>query len=44
MEDVWEQIKTVTTFLIVLEVNSGAETVRIITIFNTIILKRVSFE
>ena len=44
MEDVWEQIKTVTTFLIVLEVNSGAETVRVNTIYNTFLLKIISFQ
>ena len=44
MEDVWEQINTVKTFLIVLDVNSGAETVRINTIYNTFLLKILSFQ
>ena len=42
MVDVWEQIKTVKTLLIVL--NSGPETVRINTIYNTFLLKTVSFQ
>ena len=44
MVDVWEQIKTVKTLLIVLEVNSEPETVRISTIYNTFLLKTVSFQ
>ena len=38
------QIKTVKMFLIVLEVNSGGDTVRINTIYNAFLLKTVSFQ
>ena len=44
MVDVWEQMKTVKTFLIVLEVNSGPETVHIKTIYDTFLLKKVYFQ